>query len=253
MPPPEPTSATSAPMPPCSTPSITNGPRTYACGAPTRLHDFHLVAAGVEREPDDVGDRQRGGHRQHRAEDQADAANDIDRRQQARQPLPVVAHIGDAGHLTQLRREAVDAAARRRARTQPHFVSTRAADCRRAPSIAVARSPKVCLKRDSASAFDTYSRAATRSLGASAASIARRSSAADVVLEIDRQLGRVAPFVAEPLEIRGHGRKAAEHEQRQRDRRVDSAPACRPRHRLAAASSNAYRSARIRRPPTMRP
>jgi hypothetical protein len=42
------------------------------------------------------------------------------------------------------------------------------------PSIVDARSPNVCLKRDSASLFDTYSRDAMRSPGANAPSIARR-------------------------------------------------------------------------------
>ena len=60
-PPPARPARSSAPMPPCSTPSITNGPADVDLRRADELHDFELVAPRVQRQPDDVGDRQRGG------------------------------------------------------------------------------------------------------------------------------------------------------------------------------------------------
>ena len=87
-----------------------------------------------------------------------------------------------------------------------------------------ARSANVCLNRASASAFDTYSRDATTSPGARTPSTACRSAGVDVVLQVDRHLGRAAPLVAEPLQVRGHEQEPAEDEQRQRDRRRRQQP-----------------------------
>ncbi len=68
-----------------------------------QLHDVELVAAGVEREPDHVGDRERRCKSQHGSEDQSDAAHDRDRAEQPVQPLPVVPDVDDTWRLLQAR------------------------------------------------------------------------------------------------------------------------------------------------------
>ena len=67
-----------------------------------------------------------------------------------------------------------------------------------------------------------------------------------VVFQVDRELGRLRPAADEPLQVRVHDQEEAEHEQAERRSSASRAPpACRPRHRLAAASSKKYLSARI--------
>ena len=55
------TMASSAPTPPCRRPSTTNGPRTYARGAPTSSMISISSSRAVGGEPHDVGDRHRRG------------------------------------------------------------------------------------------------------------------------------------------------------------------------------------------------
>ena len=80
------------------------------------------ISSRVEREPDDVRDRQRCRNGQDRSENEPSAADDRDRGEHAAEPLPIVANVGDAGSLAESRAERVDRGLRGRVGSQTHFV-----------------------------------------------------------------------------------------------------------------------------------
>ena len=83
-------------------------PANVALRRTDEVHDFDFVTPGVEGQPDHVGDGQRGGECEERAEKQTNSLEHGDRRLQAVQPLPVVANICHAGCRTKRRGQLID-------------------------------------------------------------------------------------------------------------------------------------------------
>ncbi len=102
------TIATSAPSPTLQDAFGDEGPADEGERRPDELHDFNFVTPGIGRQADDIGDRHRRGDREQGDDDQADGADEPDRRSESAQPTPVVPHVGDTRFRSQSRGELVD-------------------------------------------------------------------------------------------------------------------------------------------------
>ena len=195
---------------------MTKGPRTYLRGA-HELHDFNLVTPGMEGQPDDCPDRERGRNDEHRPQRDADHPHHVHDGQQAIEPLTVVPDVGHPGRQPQFRGEAIGRRRSAGAGLEADFVRRgqrvrfERADRRRQIRKGLLEPDERLFLRHEFVAGDDPARL-ERELDARAIRGAR------LVVQIDRHFRGPAPFVAEPLEVRRGDQESAEDEQRDGNR-----------------------------------
>ena len=174
------TSATAAPMPPSSRPSTMAGPANVAERRADQLHDLELIATRVERQPDDRGYGKGGAEHQDRRDQSGGQPRGRHNADQARQPLPIVANVADAGPPGNVARQSRRPRHRRRSRSAAALRAPTETDSRRRRRH-VAQLREIGAEALERALRDTYSTAATAGCDLQELSRARRARRRDAV------------------------------------------------------------------------